>query len=208
MKFINHQHHHDKLLSLYYNNVSQVQGFSLFSQTHYSSLLKIRICGSAQFSNALWAEKKKKRPLDLGATAAYRTELSMAMTVEEEVVVVVQLRAILNAGEREKTSKASSWFLAMPKWISSNSSRLFDSNKKTSKYSSPHNHSFFSSEKKLDWPVFSMDETLKCGSFWRNTLDGQKNNMIWSFECQVRYIKPIKSKKEDFFVTFFEWQLL
>ena len=37
----------------------------------------------------------------MGATAAYRTELSMAMTVEE-VVVVVQLRAILNAGERER----------------------------------------------------------------------------------------------------------
>ena len=207
MKFINHQHHHDKLLSLYYNNVSQVQGFSLQSDSLLVTTKDKNLWVSTIFQCTLsWEEEEETSRLGSNSSLSDRTIYGHdgggggggSCTAES-----------YSQCWREKTSKASSWFLAMPKWISSNSSRLFDSNKKTSKYSSPHNHSFFSSEKKLDWPVFSMDETLKCGSFWRNnTLDGQKNNMIWSFECQVRYIKPIKSKKEDFFVTFFEWQLL
>ena len=206
MKFINHQHHHDKLLSLYYNNVSQVQGFSLSLQS--DSLLVTtkdkNLWVSTIFQCTLsWEEEEETSRLGSNSSLSDRTIYGHddggggggSRTAES-----------YSQCWREKTSKASSWFLAMPKWISSNSSRLFDSNKKTSKYSSPHNHSFFSSEKKLDWPVFSMDETLKCGSFWRNTLDGQKKQ--YDMVLRMSGIKPIKSKKEDFFVTFFEWQLL
>ena len=147
MKFINHQHHHDKLLSLYYNNVSQVQGFSLQSDSLLVTTKDKNLWVSTIFQCTLsWEEEEETSRLGSNSSLSDRTIYGHddgggggggSRTAES-----------YSQCWREKTSKASSWFLAMPKWISSNSSRLFDSNKKTSKYSSPHNHSFFSSEKK------------------------------------------------------------
>ena len=62
MKFINHQHHHDKLLSLYYNNVSQVQGFSLQSDSLLVTTKDKNLWVSTIFQCTLsWEEEETSR---------------------------------------------------------------------------------------------------------------------------------------------------